>query len=632
MSAICDSCSRPQPADWRGGDHCIWCGEAVRREVRCFWCANWTPAVKFCRTCGAATVSPTVYGAARMLKDAGCDRFTIPRQLTELDPEQIENFTRIYQEHAAIAAHHVEQLQFLEQHLEQQHWSAALDEVLAAQLPWPLDRLATMRAAARQVPPQASELEKTCAIGRVSPFSITRSLAEIARLALADWTALDGVMSLVGNSDEAMSTEAVLAASHWRVLYGPGLPSRRREVIDRLRRCPLRDKAAIRLALLGEATGEPLPAGDFATALVNNDVDFLGAAANAPGDDLRRFAAAQKLIALGHLAPIAGTLQSLSEDQQGELLAQLERRRKPAPELRAALFDVARDTGSSRVRQYACYVLCYGCPPEEALRIARAARGEARVYQALLQKAGLPPSALEEFGEFLLEAGAFSMNQYGMNDVAKQGRMPADFVQRHWPDADVDARVELCKCAEAQLGEYGDDALHRFLVDVAFTPAMAQTDVKVAGQAWCGLHRWYDSFGFPRRRPVKVSAQSIEKFFGSPREFLIRLATLLMERPHRDAVTEILAYPDSSAMYGISQFRREAMDLAKALADAMRDGDVDFGQRLKCTDFLGFLGSEASLRTPVTRLLRSFASTDLDLQSTRALDRIAHGPTWSNEG
>ncbi len=146
MRAICDSCAKPQPLDWRGGDHCVWCGEAVRREVRCFWCANWTPAVKFCRTCGAATVDANVYGAARMLKDAGCDRFTVPRQLAELEPDQIENFTRIYQEHAAVAAHHVEQVEFLEQFLQQKHWSAALDDSLAPELPWPLEQLANADA------------------------------------------------------------------------------------------------------------------------------------------------------------------------------------------------------------------------------------------------------------------------------------------------------------------------------------------------------------------------------------------------------------------------------------------------------------------------------------------------------
>src|ERR1700728_4449464 len=152
MRALCESCSRPQPLDWHAGDLCVWCGQAVRRETRCFWCVKWTPAAKFCRTCGAATVDGSLYGAARMLKDAGSDRFSIPRQLTEFDPDQIENFTRIFQEQAAVAENHVEQVAFLERILEQKHWSAALDEALAPELPWPLERFDSLRAAARKIP------------------------------------------------------------------------------------------------------------------------------------------------------------------------------------------------------------------------------------------------------------------------------------------------------------------------------------------------------------------------------------------------------------------------------------------------------------------------------------------------
>src|SRR4051812_43534231 len=126
MRAICEACDRPQPIDWNAGDLCIHCGQPVRREVRCFWCAKWTPAGKFCRRCGASVVDERQYGAARMLKDAGSDRFTIPKMLQELDPEQIDNFTNIYQRHAATMQRHVDHLRFLETVLYQQNWSDGL--------------------------------------------------------------------------------------------------------------------------------------------------------------------------------------------------------------------------------------------------------------------------------------------------------------------------------------------------------------------------------------------------------------------------------------------------------------------------------------------------------------------------
>src|SRR4051794_38140887 len=106
MRAICEACSHPQPPDWRAGDLCIHCGKAVRHEVRCFWCAKWAPGGKFCRRCGAAVLEERLYGAARMLKDAGTDRFTVPKMMTELDPDQVDNFTQIYQRHAAVLLRH----------------------------------------------------------------------------------------------------------------------------------------------------------------------------------------------------------------------------------------------------------------------------------------------------------------------------------------------------------------------------------------------------------------------------------------------------------------------------------------------------------------------------------------------
>ena len=94
----------------------------------------------------------------------------------------------------------------------------------------------------------------------------------------------------------------------------------------------------------------------------------------------------------------------------------------------------------------------------------------------------------------------------------------------------------------------------------------------------------------------------------------------------RSTAGELLRYPDCSALGGIAGAKREAMDLADSLVGVMWDTGAEFGLRLNCTDFLGFLGSEATLRGGVTRLLKSFAGADLDLQSTRALERIANGP------
>src|SRR5258706_5331691 len=145
MRALCETCGRPQPVDWKPGELCIHCGQTVRREARCFWCVKWTPAAgKYCRTCGAAVVEDRLFGAARMLKDAGVDRFVVPKMLADLDPEQIENFTNIYQRHAAVMNRHVDHVRFLESFLQHKNWSEMLEDELIAELPWPEVRLKTL--------------------------------------------------------------------------------------------------------------------------------------------------------------------------------------------------------------------------------------------------------------------------------------------------------------------------------------------------------------------------------------------------------------------------------------------------------------------------------------------------------
>jgi len=566
-----------------------------------------------------------------MLKDAGTDRFSVPRLLREFEPDQIENFTRIYQEHATVAAHHVGQVKFLENYLYLKHWSAALEEELVPQLPWPRDDLDRLRAAAHRVPGQADGLARARIIGEASPYSSTTALAAIVRLSFEDWSSLDQAEGSIRAQDPHLRTEAVLAISHWRVLFGPGLPGNRRDAIEELRRCPLQEAASVRLALLGAPDGKPLPAGDFATALATSDVDSLVAAAAQPDDATKRFAAARKLIELGKLGPVAEVLTSASAEHRIALLKAVQRRAQPAPELRETLFELAGATTDREVR-YACNACntlnLEGAAPD-TLRIARLAKGDRHVFQLLLQRAGLHPDILDRLGAFLIDAGAFQMNQYGLSDIAKEGRMPAHFVPRHWQGANRETRIELCKFAELQLGNYAHPALHKFLVDVAYAPAIAADDVRVQSAAWSSLYRWYDSFGYPRRRPLTISAESIATFFDSPGEFLRRFAgflegrEILLEMLHRDAIAGLLRYPDESALPAFATAPSETFALTDALAKVMRDVAIDFTLRLDCTDFLGFIGWRAEFRQPVTTLLQSFRGTDLDLQSTRALERMA---------
>ena len=44
MRALCEGCGKHQAPDWKAGDLCSYCGQAVRHDVRCYWCAKWVPA------------------------------------------------------------------------------------------------------------------------------------------------------------------------------------------------------------------------------------------------------------------------------------------------------------------------------------------------------------------------------------------------------------------------------------------------------------------------------------------------------------------------------------------------------------------------------------------------------------
>ncbi len=577
MRALCEACGKPQPPDWSPGDQCVHCGKGVRRDVRCFWCAKWTPAAKFCRSCGAETVEPRLYGAARMLKDAGTDRFTVPKQLQAFDPDQIENFSRIYQRHSTTVARHVDELRFLERFLRQSTWSAALEEQLAPQLPWPEETLARYAAPA---PPPGDDLSTAQAIAETSPFPGTRSLAVLVRLRLDDWKAYAEATSVFRSADPALRAEAALVLTSWRVLSAIGRPrDYGREIFEELQRSPFKLEAAVRLGQLGredkdllrEALASNDPETAFAAALVLGDVDRLQAALR--GGELERIAAGHKLVALGVLQPVVEIVEKSPLEVQQELVEALVRRKGPAPEAADTLLQVVETTADKTLRERAVRVLCRQLRPEWVLRLARAAQGDTSIYQSLLQAEGLTPEAARELGDFLMEAGRFAMHQYGLSTLAEKGRMPFDFVSTRFPRADAKAREELLRFAEKQLEHGGPEELHRFVMGVAFGPHPA----KIRAAAWWVLHRWYRSLGEHRGEgPFKLTTEAVARFFGSWGAFLPRLAAVLRDRDTLKEVGyyEMLAHVlDSSDEEGIAAIQAEgsgADDLMAALLEGMR--------------------------------------------------------------
>ena len=577
MRALCEGCGKPQAPGWKAGDLCSFCGKAVRRDIRCYWCAKWVPAAKFCRSCGAVVVDERLYGAARMLKDAGTDRFTIPKQLQDFDPDQIENFSRIYQRHAIAVARHVDEVRFLERFLRHKHWSGELEDQLIPQLPWNEETLARM-----SVPraPEGDDLATVKAIQESTPFVGTRELASLARLRLEDWSSYPDAASAVYSGDAGVRAEASLAVTGWRVWHGYGSPrDRDQAVFNELQKSTFKIEAAVRLGLMGRRDPDLLreglassdPETSFAAALVLGEVGRLQAALS--GDPLERIVAGRKLIELGVIQPVVQVVEKSPLEVQQDLVESLLRRNQPAPEAADTLMEIVEKTDDKTLRERAARLLCRDVRPQWILRIARAAKDDRHIYQSLLQAPALDAEGALALGDFLIQKGFFRMSQYGLSDLAEKGRMPESFVPSRFARAPEETQEELLRFAEVRQAHHWSEELHVFLLGVVFGPHPA----KIRAAAWWVLHRGYRHRGEHRGEgPFKLEKNVIERFFGSVGAFLPKLSAVLgdpatlKEVGYYEMMANVLNSADDETVLLIQE-EGAADDLVSSLMRAMQE-------------------------------------------------------------
>lgn len=633
MRAICEACTQPQPPGWQAGDLCTHCGQAVRREVRCFWCAKWTPLAKYCRSCGAECVEDRLYGAARMIKDAGTDRFTVPKLLKELDPDQIENFTRIYQRQAAMVARHVDDVRLLERHLYHRQWSAMLEDQLIAQLPWNEQTLA-----AHTPPPLPGDDDLVVAtvLQASSPLPLIRDLALLVRLRLHDWTAVRNVHALLHHPETLVRDEAALLLTSWQVrtVCGPGNDDR--SLAELLKASPLKAEAAVRLAAMSRTPVE-LPAEVhashdpdvcFHSALITGDHDRLVAAL--AEDELHAIAAGRVLIREGDAAPLERLLREGSDEVQAELVAALASARKPAPALNIVLIDLAEKTTDERLRERAARVVCHAIPLGAALRLARIA-DDRGIIQALLQIAKLPSDELVDLLAFLIDERRFRMSQYGMSDVVKDARLPDSFVPRFFARADHDGRKELCRLAEEQLKQRGDEDLHRFVYHIVYGDHPGD----LRATAWCGLYRWYRQDDARGEGPLKLEPTALTRMFGSVAAFIPRLTAVLSDHATLkevllyDHLARLLGYHDDAVVPALHAEEAVTHALVQALLTVFETSDYYAFLRTGAGKLLGAIGNHPRWRDEVlTRLGARTTGENFDFSqcAKRAIATITGGP------
>ncbi|BDC53073.1 hypothetical protein F183_A53880 [Bryobacterales bacterium F-183] len=576
-TAVCESCSKPQPKDWQAGQLCIHCGNAVRRDVRCFWCVHWTPDAKYCRKCGADVIDPELFGVARMLKDAGTDRFTIPKLIGEFDEGRIATFRSLYLAQAAVVEAHVADLRRVESHLLQQHWSGELEEELVGQLPWP----------ERQIP-HHKRSETLAELAECTPFARTRNLAQLARLRIGDLAAYDAASNALYDPDPHVQEEAALTLTGWRVVQAYGSPRGSEALLEGLLQgSKFREQATVRLAyvfsrrhsLPRELLGSADPDVAFTAALASGDQDILAAAAtDLHRDEPARFAACNRLAFDGPLGVALGTsLATLTPEHQVTVLDTIVRRKVPAHGLVRLLLQLAEATFDDKVRQRAILVLCREMSYETAMAVIPYAMEDTSITADLL-RSGMPPEALAVFGERLVDASKFGESTWGLNAAAEPGRMPEHFVPAVYTGAkDNRTKRELIRFAELQARARDMDCplLANFLAERCFVEPPGE----LQHEAWSTMYRVQRHKSHQAVCPFRLATPVVEEVFGSMDRFLGLLCPFLEQRDWRkdviifDPVGHFIRYVDE-AVYPAICASRHADQYIAAIVSLLDDPDL----------------------------------------------------------
>lgn len=534
MRAICEACGQVQPPDWQPGDLCGHCGTVVRREKRCYWCVELTPAGKFCRSCGAGQVPDEQYGAARWLKHLGSDQFTIPERLNALDPEQVEHFERLYQRHAIVAERHLDDLALAESFARQRGWARALEAALLPRLPLPDAELQALA-----LPPRrgTTEAEQLAEIRDATPFAGTRLLAALARLRL--WQTRDALTrdeivpdlqalrTTTAPPDEALQFEKALTMSHWRLSMEPGGLAYKAITEDGLwaARTQFPLEAAVNAALFQVAgNGQPQPVPAAALAAEDSDLAFAAAlAAQVPEPLLaalrvpaRRYATALILTRMQLDFALALLLPHLTEDQVDHLLYIIHWQQRPRPDLRPFLQTLAageygRPVFRSGFIRQAQELLALDVQPGEALRLLRARPEMSFAVKLLLNPALLPTERLDVARELV------ALDMFMARDLPAEvlAQLPPDFVPETWRLAPPNSLQGLRQLAEQQLNSYDSHAaatLHRFLRAVLWDETAPEPARR---QAWHVLQQWYQGYQHPTGLRLSFSAEAAAAYFGS---------------------------------------------------------------------------------------------------------------------
>lgn len=632
MRAVCEQCAAVQPADWQAGDLCATCGQASRHDVRCPWCTCLTPSAAFCRACGSGLVPAAWYGAARMIKAAGVDQFSVPERLAQMPEAQRDHFSRLYAPHSRALERQVDDLAYVESFLRGGGWSRALEDEWLPHLPLPPETLAQL-SERLPLPPTAVErpdLQRLAEIRDSSPLPHTAQLAALARIRLgAPRSAEDSLRAgeAMRSPDQQVREEAALALGHWRFVtaYGYAVqPGALRDELLTVYRRSSHIEAALGLALLAAQYANvqslSFPPDLFAPLLGAEDTDVAFAAALVLGETAllvaalkhpeRRHAAARGLIRQGQAAPVAAVFLQLTPDQQEDLLSALRYGVGQLGEWCEVLATVLDTSPSAQLRRSAAHVLVREGRPQDALRVVAA--DPSSFAGPVLQNPALSARDLEDVCLLLLRLGKFDLSRIrALSDLACSGRPALEFVPGAFAGVDEAGQQELCVFAGQQLRAGGGPELHLFLWQVITqAPSLA-----VRARAWHALSGWYQ-FPGEGQEPLRCSRDAVSRYFGDLPSFLERLCRVI-EQPEvlrsvsgYDDFLRLLSAVDDDLLPALREESALTGRFRQALLTLCLDEHAYTQLRGASMGLLGRLCASGAERTALHRLLLAHLEAD----------------------
>ncbi len=482
--------------DWAAGDLCIACGGPARREVRCAWCTEWIPAGRFCRACGCEVVEPGQYASARMLKNAGVDRFALVQRLREMDPEQAANLARIYNTQLAVVTRRVEELRFCEGYLLQKGFARRLEEDLVPRLPMEKGDLAALDTG--PVGPLGTVAQALEAIGQRSPIALTRKLASIALLRKGHFEETFAVAwQALGSDDGELALEAALALAHWRVRLHRGAfwssayawagasggvdPRRLAQVVCAVpARSPSQPWAAAALALAsydeygvvpGHETGESaldpqlrdwmlegLRAGlssqdpdlRFTCAMALGEYEIVARALDSKDEGQR--IVARRFLAKNNSPRVAPLLAEGPEAVRAEIMDDL---RAPLPDALVEPVLLAVERGDAGLRAAGARLLAENLSERIVERLVRSAGRErdAELFRILLVSKSLP--AASQVVRAVIQAGLLEPLRGALMDAPERVDFTHEAVRKLAAAGDAESSRTLLELAECQLDRLG---------------------------------------------------------------------------------------------------------------------------------------------------------------------------------